>query len=97
MSIASLSRFTVPLASNQSSSTQGMLMPKLKYRFRVSFENFGGLLGDCKEVFGVEVEVFIEDSVMFFLLDVLSEDGVDLHLVHLTTGALSFWFCHNFI
>ena len=41
MSIASLSRFTVPLASNQSSSTQGMLMPKLKYRFRVSFENFG--------------------------------------------------------
>jgi len=41
MSIASLSRFTVPLASNQSSATQGLLMPKLKYRFRVSFENFG--------------------------------------------------------
>jgi hypothetical protein len=32
---------TVPLASDQSSSTQGLLMPKLKYRFRVSFENFG--------------------------------------------------------
>jgi hypothetical protein len=41
MSIASLSRFTVPLASNQSSATQGMLMPKLSYRFRISFENFG--------------------------------------------------------
>lgn len=41
MSIASLSRFTVPLASNQSSATQGLLMPKLSYRFRISFENFG--------------------------------------------------------
>ena len=41
MSIASLSRFTVPLASDQSASSQGMLMPKLKYRFRISFENFG--------------------------------------------------------
>ena len=41
MSIASLSRFTVPLASNQSSASQGLLMPKMKYRFRVSFENFG--------------------------------------------------------
>jgi hypothetical protein len=41
MAIAALSNFTVPLASDQSSSTQGMLMPKLKYRFRISFENFG--------------------------------------------------------
>jgi hypothetical protein len=32
---------TVPLASDQSSSVQGLLMPKLKYRFRVSFENMG--------------------------------------------------------
>jgi hypothetical protein len=32
---------TVPLASDQSSTTQGLLMPKLKYRFRVMFENFG--------------------------------------------------------
>jgi len=32
---------TVPLASDQSASTQGVLMPKLKYRFRVLFENFG--------------------------------------------------------
>jgi len=32
---------TVPLASDQSLSTQGLLMPKLKYRFRVMLENFG--------------------------------------------------------
>jgi hypothetical protein len=41
MAVASLTRFTVPLASNQSASTQGLLMPKLQYRFRVSFEGFG--------------------------------------------------------
>jgi hypothetical protein len=32
---------TVPLASDQSSPSQGLLMPKLKYRFRVTFQNFG--------------------------------------------------------
>lgn len=41
MAIASLNRFTVPLATNQSASTQGLLMPKMKYRFRAVFENFG--------------------------------------------------------
>jgi hypothetical protein len=41
MAVSSLSRMTVPLASDQSSPTQGLLMPKLKYRFRVLFENFG--------------------------------------------------------
>jgi len=41
MSISSLSKITVPLASDQSASAQGLLMPKLQYRFRVSFENFG--------------------------------------------------------
>jgi hypothetical protein len=41
MAVSSLSRMTVPLASDQSASTQGVLMPKLKYRFRVIFENFG--------------------------------------------------------
>jgi hypothetical protein len=41
MAIAALSNFTVPLASDQSASSQGMLMPKLKYRFRITFENFG--------------------------------------------------------
>jgi hypothetical protein len=41
MSVASLTKFTVPLASDQSASSQGLLMPKLQYRFRVTFENFG--------------------------------------------------------
>ena len=41
MSVSSLTRFTVPLDSDQSASSQGLLMPKLKYRFRAFFENFG--------------------------------------------------------
>lgn len=41
MATSSLMKMTVPLASDQSSSTQGLLMPKLKYRFRVVFENLG--------------------------------------------------------
>ncbi len=41
MSVSSLNKFTVPLAGGQNASSQGLLMPKLKYRFRVSFENFG--------------------------------------------------------
>ena len=41
MATSSLSKFTVPLSTNQSASAQGLLMPKLKFRFRVTFENFG--------------------------------------------------------
>ena len=41
MAISTLSKITVPLASDASSSTQGLLMPKLQYRFRVTHENFG--------------------------------------------------------
>lgn len=41
MSVATLSKFTVPLASDQSASNQGLLMPKLSYRFRLILENFG--------------------------------------------------------
>jgi hypothetical protein len=41
MAISSLSKFTVPLAGGQSATSQGLLMPKLKYRFRVSLEGFG--------------------------------------------------------
>jgi hypothetical protein len=41
MSVASLSKFTVPLSTNQSASAQGLLMPKLAYRFRITFLNFG--------------------------------------------------------
>jgi hypothetical protein len=41
MAVASLTKMTVPLASDQSNPNQGLLMPKLKYRFRVIFESLG--------------------------------------------------------
>ena len=41
MAIATLSKMTVPLATGDSPSSQSLLMPKLQYRFRVSFQNFG--------------------------------------------------------
>jgi hypothetical protein len=41
MAISTLSKITVPLASDQSAVAQGQLMPKLQYRFRVILENFG--------------------------------------------------------
>lgn len=44
MPISSLSNMTVPLpgfGTDQSNPNQGLLMPKLKYRFRAVFENFG--------------------------------------------------------
>ena len=44
MATASLTKLTVPLpggASDQSNPTQGLLMPKLKYRFRVTFLGLG--------------------------------------------------------
>ena len=39
MAVASLSNFTVPVAAQPGS--QGLLMPKLKFRFRATFFNFG--------------------------------------------------------
>ena len=41
MAISTLSKFTVPLASSDSASNQGLLMPKLQYRFRLTLENVG--------------------------------------------------------
>ncbi len=45
MATASLTKLTVPLpggfGTDQSNSTQGLLMPKLKYRFRVTFLGLG--------------------------------------------------------
>jgi hypothetical protein len=41
MAIASLSKLSVPLPPGQSSTSQGLLMPKVKYRFRVTLLNFG--------------------------------------------------------
>lgn len=43
MSFYSISKMTVPLGSgtDNTASAQGLLMPKLQYRFRILFENFG--------------------------------------------------------
>ena len=41
MSVSSLLKFTVPLDSDQSANAQGLLMPKLRYRYRALFENLG--------------------------------------------------------
>jgi hypothetical protein len=41
MAFSSISRMSVPTASDGSSSPQGLLMPKLSYRFRILFENLG--------------------------------------------------------
>ena len=41
MAISTLSKITVPLATGDSAANQGLLMPKLQYRFRVTLENFG--------------------------------------------------------
>jgi len=41
MAVASLTKFTVPLSNDQSATNQGLLMPKLAYRFRITFTGFG--------------------------------------------------------
>ena len=41
MPVASLSKLSVPLPAGQSATSQGLLMPKLAYRFRVTLQNFG--------------------------------------------------------
>jgi hypothetical protein len=50
MSISTLSKITVPLANDASAVAQGMLMPKLQYRFRVTLENFGVSVGEVTEL-----------------------------------------------
>jgi hypothetical protein len=70
MSVASLSKFTVPLAGGQSAGSQGLLMPKLKYRFRVSFENFG---------LGTNVTELTK-QVVDFNRPSLSMDPVEIHV-----------------
>jgi hypothetical protein len=41
MAFSSIARMTVPTSSDGTGDAQGLLMPKLQYRFRVLFENFG--------------------------------------------------------
>ena len=68
MAVSSLSRMTVPLASDQSSPTQGLLMPKLKYRFRVIFENFG--VSNPRTELTKQVMDFTRPTVSFEPIDV---------------------------
>lgn len=41
MAFTSIGKMTIPTSSDGSGDAQGLLMPKLAYRFRVYFENFG--------------------------------------------------------
>lgn len=55
MAITSLNRFSVP--TEGSVVNQGLLMPKLKYRFRVVFTGFGVTAGDVVELTKQVVDV----------------------------------------
>jgi len=63
MAVSSLSKMTVPLASDQSASSQGLLMPKLKYRFRTVFENLG--VSTPRTELTKQVMTFTRPSVSF--------------------------------
>lgn len=75
MPSASLNKMTVPLASDQSASAQGLLMPKLRYRFRVSFENFGT---DTESV------VELTKQVVSFARPNLTFENIDLPIYNTT-------------
>ena len=68
MAVSSLTRMTVPLASDQSSPTQGLLMPKLKYRFRVVFENLG--VSTPRTELTKQVMTFDRPSVSFAQMEI---------------------------
>ena len=63
MAVSSLSKMTVPLASDQSAVSQGLLMPKLKYRFRTVFENLG--VSTPRTELTKQVMTFTRPSVSF--------------------------------
>ena len=68
MASASLNKMTVPLASDASQGSTGILMPKLKYRFRVIFENFGVQGGPVTEMTKQVID-FTRPSVTFEQID----------------------------
>jgi hypothetical protein len=64
MAITSLSRMTVPLGIDSSGAgSQGLLMPKLKYRFKVTLLNFG--TGETVTELTKQVIDFTRPSVSF--------------------------------
>ena len=68
MATSSLTKMTVPLSSSATDGTgqQGLLMPKLKYRFRVILENFG--IGPTTELTKQVVD-FTRPNVTFENID----------------------------
>ncbi len=68
---AALLKLTVPVSSDQGATSQGILMPKLKYRFRVRVTNFGIATGESAE-FTKQVMDFKRPTVKFdpIVLDV---------------------------
>lgn len=65
MAVSTLAKFTVPLdGSGQSATTQSMLMPKLKYRFRVILQNFGLERGEIAEITKMVVD-FTRPTITF--------------------------------
>lgn len=77
MPIASLSNFSVPLSVNNSSPNQGLLMPKLAYRFRVTLFNFGARDGG-------KAPTEITKQVMTVDRPKVSFDEVPLHVYNST-------------
>ena len=71
MAISSLTKLTVPLgaAGDQSPSSQGLLMPKLKYRFRVTFLGFGTGGGSQTQELTKQVVSFTRPNVTFENID----------------------------
>ena len=55
MTISSLANFTVPLKEG---TTQGLLMPKLSFRFRVTFTGFGTTNTTADDQLKIDVGVF---------------------------------------
>lgn len=68
MSVSSLTRMTTPLATDQSGSSQGLLMPKLKYRFRAIFENLG--VSTPRTEMTKQIMDFTRPSVSFDPIDI---------------------------
>lgn len=68
MAVSSLTRFTVPLGGNQSATNQGLLMPKLKFRFRATFDNFG--VSNPKTELTKQIMTFARPQVQFDPIEV---------------------------
>jgi hypothetical protein len=68
MAVSSLTRFTVPLGGNQSATTQGLLMPKLKFRFRGTFDNLG--VSNPKTELTKQIMSFVRPTVDFTPIEI---------------------------